>query len=59
MNSAPKLLNITVGSAIGIIAGILIHALLKSSGLTFGGFESSLVIGLPAALGTFTSLVIF
>jgi hypothetical protein len=54
-----KPLNILMGSAIGIVAGLSIYAMLKSFGVTFGGFESSLVIGLPAALGTVTSLVIF
>ena len=57
--SIPKALNILIGSGIGIAAGVVIYIMLKSSGISFGGLESSIIIGLPAILGILTSLTIF
>ena len=50
--------NICIGSAIGFLAGFVTFIMLKVLGLNFGGMESSLIIGLPSALGLFTSFVI-
>jgi hypothetical protein len=55
----PKSVNILIGSGIGCAAGLIIHLMLKSTGVNFGGVESSIVIGLPAILGILTSLVVF
>lgn len=57
--STARTANILIGSSIGIGAGLLIYIILSSIGVNFGGFESSLIIGLPSVLGMVTSLVIF
>ncbi|MEA3493767.1 MAG: hypothetical protein U9R38_05215 [Candidatus Margulisiibacteriota bacterium] len=54
-----RMVNILIGSSIGITAGLLIYIILNSIGVNFGSLESSLIIGLPSILGTVTSLVIF
>ena len=54
-----RMVNILIGSSIGITAGLLIFLILNSIGVDFGGLESSLIIGLPSVLGMVTSLVIF
>lgn len=55
---ANAITNICVGSAIGFLAGFVTFIMLKVLGLNFGGMESSLIIGLPSALGVLTSFVI-
>jgi len=55
---ANAITNICVGSVIGFLAGLVTFIMLKVLGLSFGGMESSLIIGLPSALGLFTSFVI-
>ena len=54
-HSLPKALNILIGSGMGIVAGVVIYIMLKSSGINFGGVESSIIIGLPAILGILIS----
>lgn len=51
--------NIIIGSALGFAAGLTIYLAMKTLGISFGGLESSLVIGMPAIVGTLTSFVIF
>jgi hypothetical protein len=55
----PKTANILIGSGIGCAAGLVIYLMLKSTGINFGGVESSIIIGLPAVLGILTSLAVF
>lgn len=50
--------NILAGSGIGIATGMMIYLMLKSTGISFGGFESSVIIALPSILGFSASLVI-
>ncbi|MDD5383201.1 MAG: hypothetical protein PHH60_06070 [Candidatus Margulisbacteria bacterium] len=54
-----KFLNILFGSCIGLVAGTSIFLTLRLSGVNFGGLESSIIVGLPSALGIVTSFVIF
>jgi len=55
----PKTFNILIGSGIGCAAGLIIYLMLKSTGVNFGGMESSIIIGLPSILGILTSLAVF
>jgi len=54
-----KIKNILTGSMIGCLAGLTVFLMLKLIGVNYSGLESSLIIGLPSALGIITSLVIF
>ncbi len=47
-----KAKNITAGSMIGCLAGLTVFLMLKMIGVNYSGLESSLIIGLPAFLGT-------
>jgi hypothetical protein len=57
MNS--KELNIFSGSAIGLLAGLAIFLLLNYLGIKYDPLASTLIVGMPAALGIITSLAIF
>jgi hypothetical protein len=46
------------GGLIGAILGLGIYLALKFCGINFGGVETSIVVGIPSALGIFTSYVI-
>ena len=54
-----KIVNILLGSAIGVVAGVAIYLMLKMTGLSFGRLESSLIIGFPSTLGILASLAVF
>jgi hypothetical protein len=54
-----KVKNIFTGSMMGCLAGLTIFLMLKLIGVNYGGLETSLIIGLPSALGILTSLVVF
>jgi len=53
-----KPINIFLGSSIGFAAGIIVFLMLKQIGISFGGLESSIIIGLPSVLGILASIVI-
>lgn len=57
-NSLSKPLYIIAGSGLGVAAGMVIHLTLRTMGISFGGLESSVIIGLPAILGVITSFAI-
>jgi hypothetical protein len=54
-----KTANIAVGSASGVIAGLIVYSMLNLCGLNLGGLESFIIICLPALLGIVTSLAVF
>lgn len=59
---SPKLfskpLYLIAGSGLGVAAGMVIYLTLRTMGISFGGLESSVIIGLPAILGVITSFAI-
>ena len=54
-----RVMNILTGSMMGCLAGLTVFLMLKMIGVNYGGLETSLIIGLPSALGILTSLVVF
>ena len=55
----PRTANLLIGSALGILAGVAIYLMLRFSGITYGGLETSFIVGLPSILGILASLAIF
>ncbi|MBU0672990.1 MAG: hypothetical protein KJ732_08200 [Candidatus Margulisbacteria bacterium] len=53
-----KIMNVSIGSLVGITAGVVIYLMLKIIGLNIGGVESSVIIGLPSILMILASFVI-
>ena len=57
-NLFSKPLYLITGSGLGVLAGMVIYLTLRTMGISCGGLESSVIIGLPAILGVITSFAI-